>query len=124
MAKESVPLVIGLGVLSVIGIMFLRTCNDNTHEHDAYIYFSGDWLPGESKECRQGLPLIHLLCGEVSDNEMSVLFNATTKQWNDARFHSMRVQFLSDPTVNDPNRSFLIWRCERRSSDFKCWRIH
>ena len=127
MAKKSVLPVIGLGVLLVIGLWYLfQIYNGNSlnpHERDAYIFCSGDWLLGESKECRQVLPLIHMLCGEISDNEMSVLFNATTKQWNDARFHSVRIDFFGNPTVNDdPNRLFLTWRCVRRDSDFKCRR--
>jgi hypothetical protein len=130
MAKPSVSLVIGLGILAVIGLIGFGMLNDSSmipHRANAYLYFAGDWLIGESKECRQGLPLIHLFCGKISDEEMSALFNANTKQWDDwddSRFHNVPVLFWGDPTVNDPNRSFLTWRCERRDSDFKCWRTH
>jgi len=52
------------------------------------------------------------------------LRDAETNDWIDSRFHDVPVVFRDDPTVNDPNRLFLTWRCERRDSDFKCWRIH
>jgi|SRR6516162_5402007 hypothetical protein len=124
---KPVGLMIGLAAvigLGVIGYTMLNNRSLISHKDHAYIYFSGDWLVGESKECRQALPLIHLLCGAIPDNQLSTLFNATTKEWYDLRFHSVQVVFWGNPTVNDPDRLFLTWRCERRDSDFKCWRIH
>jgi hypothetical protein len=136
--------VIALAVMAVQRVSETLDANSLLPHHaQAYIYFSGDWLIGESKNCDQVLPLIHLLCpdGALPDEvyggsgvwgaprpdaapEPKPLYDRKTKQWDDARFHSVRVKFFGDPTVNDPNRLFLTWHCERRDSDFKCWRIH